>query len=114
MEFFVMPEFQCPCCGICMMDKKLLKMLDDARRQAGIPFRINSGFRCEKHNEKVKGKKDSSHLIGKAVDIAASNGWERLKIVKACLTAGLKRVGVSGGFIHVDNDGSKPSSLWTY
>ena len=109
-----MTEFQCPCCGICMMDRKLLKMLDEARRKAGIPFHINSGFRCEKHNKEVKGKQDSSHMKGRAVDIAAGSGAERLAIVKACIAAGFKRIGVSGSFIHVDNDGGKPSSLWTY
>jgi hypothetical protein len=37
------------------MDKHFLRLLDNARQIAGIPFKINSGFRTPKHNEKVGG-----------------------------------------------------------
>ena len=58
------------------MDKTFLQMLDDARGIAGIPFKINSGYRTPEHNKKVGGKlktptsKGSSHMYGLAADIA--------------------------------------------
>jgi hypothetical protein len=39
------------------MDKHFLRLLDNARQIAGIPFKINSGFRTPKHNEKVGGNR---------------------------------------------------------
>ena len=34
-----------------------------------MPIRINSGFRCVRHNEEVGGAKSSRHLLGCAADI---------------------------------------------
>ena len=39
-----------------------LKKLDDARGRAKIPFKITSGYRTPKHNTKVGGVKNSSHI----------------------------------------------------
>ena len=51
------------------MDTEFMFMLDDARDMSGIPYKINSGFRTEKQNNKVKGSYKSSHLKGLAADI---------------------------------------------
>ena len=102
------------------MDSDFLSMLDSARGIAGIPFRITSGFRSKKHNQTLKHSvPNSSHLIGKAADIAVGNGQERLIILHALIKAGFRRIGVSKGFLHADNDsieqgGTKPNSVWTY
>ena len=48
-------EFDCPSLpnsGV-NMDKSFLRMLDQARSIAGIPFTISSGFRSKEHNEKM-------------------------------------------------------------
>tara|TARA_R100000734_G_C3282389_1_gene75736 strand:- start:357 stop:716 length:360 start_codon:yes stop_codon:yes gene_type:complete len=96
------------------MDIGFLQMLDNAREIAGIPFKINSGFRTTKHNKKVGGKKSSSHLRGLACDIACSDGITRQKITSALIKAGFRRLGIADTFIHCDNDNDKNASIWLY
>tara|TARA_R110000822_G_scaffold99831_1_gene224979 strand:+ start:230 stop:580 length:351 start_codon:yes stop_codon:yes gene_type:complete len=109
-------EFDCPKLpnsGI-NMDNAFLQMLDDARGIAGIPFKITSGYRSVAHNKSVGGVQNSSHLVGKAADIAVGSGSERYIILNALIKANFKRLGVAKSFIHCDNDESKPNSIWTY
>jgi len=109
-------EFDCPShpnSGV-NMDNAFLQMLDDARGIAGIPFKITSGYRSVSHNKSVGGVQNSSHLIGKAADIAVGSGKERYIIINALIKANFKRLGVAKSFIHCDNDDSKPDSIWTY
>ncbi len=94
---------------------ELVKLLDDARHIAGIPFKLNSGFRTPEQNKKVGGVKDSSHMSGKAVDIACTSDSNRHKIVTALLTVGFNRIGVAKTFIHADCDSTKSSNvIWLY
>lgn len=44
-------------------------VLQQARDDYGMPMHVNSGFRSEKLNAKVGGKKNSYHLKGMAADI---------------------------------------------
>ena len=126
MLHFSPDEFDCPSLpnsGI-NMDKSFLRMLDQARSIAGIPFTISSGFRSKEYNQSLidrgyKASKNSSHLVGKAADIKVRNGEERYIILNALIKAGFKRIGVAKGFIHCDNDsldqgGTKNNSVWTY
>ena len=109
-------EFDCPSLpnsGI-NMDNSFLQMLDDARGIAGIPFKITSGYRSVSHNKSVGGVQNSSHLIGKAADIAVGSGKERYIIINALIKAGFRRLGVAKTFIHCDNDETKNNSIWTY
>lgn len=97
------------------MDNEFLRMLDLAREIANISFKINSGFRSEKHNQSVGGKSQSSHLIGKAADIAYKNSRERYIIISALQEAGFNRLGIAKTFVHVDNDETKSADvIWTY
>jgi len=99
------------------LQPELVDMLDKARDIAGIPFKINSGFRSAERNEMVGGVKDSAHTKGYAVDIQASTGADIFKIVSACLQVGFKRIGISftANFVHVDIDPSKPQgTFWGY
>jgi uncharacterized protein YcbK (DUF882 family) len=102
------------------MDSCFLEMLDNARDIAGIPFKINSGYRTLEHNiaiYKKLGKKPikSSHLKGLAVDIACNESRARFIIVSALKDAGFTRIGISNSFIHVDSDSDKAQNvIWTY
>ena len=71
-KYFKKKEFTCTCgCGETVISDDLLKMLDEARAFAKIPFVINSGYRCKNHFES-KLNPDSSHIKGLAVDINIS------------------------------------------
>lgn len=97
------------------MQQSTLDLLVKCRQKAGVPFVITSGFRTTLHNKKVGGVNGSSHTKGYAVDIRCRNSADRFKIVLSAFNVGFKRVGVSGNFIHLDNDPSKKQEvLWTY
>jgi zinc D-Ala-D-Ala carboxypeptidase len=94
---------------------ELVAKLDLAREYAGIPFRLNSGFRTERNNEDVGGVKDSAHMYGLAVDIQCLNSSDRDKIIDAVKKAGFRRRGIAKTFVHVDCDMSKPQDVtWLY
>lgn len=89
------------------MHASTLQMLCKARKIAGIPFKINSGYRSVAHNKAVGGVSNSAHLKGYAADISTPNGNNQETIVKALRQAGFKRFGVYKTFIHADNDPTK-------
>ena len=97
------------------MDVDFIYRLDQAREIAGIPFVINSGYRTPAHNKEEGGVEDSSHLKGKAADIKATNSNQRALIVKSLIQVGFNRIGIDNGYVHVDNDLSKPENVfWLY
>lgn len=91
-----------------------LAMLQNARNIAGIPFKINSGYRTKAHNAKVKGVKNSAHTRGYAIDIATTTATQP-KIIAALRSAGFRRIGIYKTFVHADNDPSLPTpATWYY
>jgi zinc D-Ala-D-Ala carboxypeptidase len=97
------------------MDSKFVEKLDYARGNAGIPFKINSGYRTQEWNMKVGGRFGSSHKKGLAVDIACNGSRERYLILNALMEVGINRFGIAKGFIHCDVDNSKdPDVIWLY
>ena len=116
MKYFKISEFDSPdqLGSGKNMKKKFLKMIDKARDKAGIPFKINSGFRSEAHNRLVGGRVGSSHLKGLAADISCYNSDQSEKILRACIEVGFSRIGISSSFLHIDCDDSKTSAIWLY
>lgn len=113
MKYFRLEEFICRCgCGENNMDENFLRLIDLAREIAGVPFIINSGFRCQKHNKEV-GSSSQNHPSGRAVDIKATDGYTRGKILKGLYKAGFKRVGIRGDFLHADTM-DKHENCWLY
>jgi uncharacterized protein YcbK (DUF882 family) len=113
LKHFRLREFTCSCgCGQNHMDPTFLQMLDEARARAGIPFVINSGYRCEAHNRAV-GSTSSNHTRGVAADIRCEYGPMRLEILKALLAVGFERIGIHRTFIHTDINAG-PKSVWLY
>ena len=115
-KYFIKEEFECPCCGECHMDMGFMLRLDRARYTAGVPFIINSGYRCEKHNMEVPGASEtSSHPKGLAVDIKCTDSGIRYNMRQALIAEGFTRMGTRKDFIHVDDDRSKPQRKdWVY
>ena len=96
------------------MHPQLIAALDMARAKAGVPFKVNSGFRCQKHNKAVGAKPTSSHTLGLAVDVAFADGTQGIKILKALMPF-FDRIGIGSNFIHVDIDPNKPGpAMWVY
>lgn len=115
MKHFKIEEFNCPCCGKNGMEPEFLGRIDEARSLSRVPFKINSGFRCEKHNLEVGGKPTSSHRFGYAGDISTPNSRIRFMVLEGLVRAGFTRIGIGSNFIHCDNDPLKPPEvLWLY
>lgn len=109
---FKIDEFACKHCGQVHMDACFLAQIDNARDFAGVPFSVNSGYRCPDHNKAV-GSTSRNHTSGKAADIAVNDGPTRLKIVMALIRAGFRRIGVAKTFIHADSM-DDIESMWFY
>ncbi len=108
-------EFACKCCGVEIIDAAFLLRLDKARKIAGVPFNIESGYRCPVHNAEVGSRPTSSHIKGLAVDIVAIDSRSRFLILAALIKAGFTRIGTGKTFIHVDDDGDKAQNVaWLY
>ena len=97
------------------LKSELVKLLDDARHIAGIPFKLNSGYRTKEQNKKAGGVEDSAHLSGLAVDIACTTDSARHKIINALQKVGFNRIGISKSFIHADIAKDKSLNvIWLY
>ena len=125
LKYFTKKEFDCNC-GACQskgntgenMDIDFLIKLDKARDLAGVPFKINSGYRCPEHNKNVGGIKTSSHtnIPCNAADISTKDSVTRFKVLQALLEVGFVRIGIGESFIHCDTDteNKSPEVCWTY
>ena len=85
MKWFSMNEFECHC-GCRMPDSAranivalVEQVLDPVREKLGMPIKVNSGYRCPRHNEEVLGVRNSQHMKGEAADIAMVHG-SRFKV----------------------------------
>lgn len=104
------------------MDPEFVRLLDEARHRAGVPFRITrgGGYRTAQYNRNLcqrnpNASPTSSHLKGLAADIACQDSRERYLIIQALTACGLNRIGVARTFVHVDDDPNKIEDLmWTY
>lgn len=121
MTRFKMEEFRCRCCGstgsqqVVENIRALVEnVLDPARERYGKPIKVNSGYRCEKHNREVGGASQSQHLCqggSAAADICALNSdygcmmdWKagNLEIAKAIVAGGQWDQMI----LYVDNNGT--------
>ena len=113
MKHFTEKELSCPCCGMFFMDGEFKIGIDNARSLAGIPFIINSGFRCGKHNLEVGGSPTSSHLSGYAVDVRAETDHQKFLIIMGAIMAGITRILIYRTFIHLDGHPDKKQEIIT-
>lgn len=71
---FKASEFACKCCGKNNINQNVIDMAQVIRDELGVPVRVNSGYRCPKHNAGVGGSKTSQHMNGNAADLSCSLG----------------------------------------
>jgi hypothetical protein len=115
LRYFKDEELACKCCGKLKLDFHFADKLDLARQNANVPFVVTSGYRCPTYNISVGGKKDSSHIHGKAADILTPTSFHRFWIMYGLIKAGFDRIGVGKDFIHADMDDTKAEGvLWHY
>jgi len=99
---FSKKEFECKCgCGHNNINTRLINKLQRARTDLNKPIEISSGCRCNNHNSRIGGFKNSTHLDGLAVDIICSKSKKRLELLTVLMRY-FNRIGVSNQFIHVD------------
>lgn len=123
-KYFKEKEFQAcsPACSMSDMHPETLRRMDALREAAGIPCVLNSAGRTYEW-ERSKGRPGtSSHVYKKdgsmkcrAVDIRCNNNANRMKLIKAAIEVGYRRIGVANTFIHVDDDPAKSQDVvWMY
>jgi len=73
-KYFTRAEFACKDgCGFRTVDVEMLDVLTDLREHFGFSVIINSGCRCENHNQMIGGSSRSKHIFACAVDIVVKN-----------------------------------------
>lgn len=102
-------EMACHCCGKCEVNEPFMDRLEKLRKLHNKPMNVTSGYRCSKHDKEVGGK--GNHTTGCAVDISVASGNEGFYLLKMAMECGftgigVKLVGSSGRFIHLDSIGS--------
>lgn len=103
---FKRSEFACRCgCGGNTVDVQLIEVVQAVREHFGVPFDINSGFRCKAHNAAVGGASHSQHLLGRAADIDASSGTLNPSKVAKWVMENFPHISVGryNTFTHVDS-----------
>lgn len=69
-----LPEFQCKCsserCNFTLVSKELVRCFQKVRNIWLQPIVVNSGYRCQQHNEAVGGAPASRHTTGHAIDLS--------------------------------------------
>ena len=112
-RYFSESEFKkcVPSCSERDMDGAFLSLLDDVRERVGIPLVLNCAYRSSSW-DKSKGRSgNSAHTRGLAVDIRCNTSANRMKIVRAALDCGIRRIGIGKSFIHLDADESLPQDI---
>jgi len=89
------------------LNENLVKMLDQARALAGIPFIITSGLRTPAESVKAGGTDTDAHTGGFAVDLRCRDSRSRFLILKALFAVGFTRIGDEIDHIHCDIDPDK-------
>ena len=79
-------EASCHCCGEAVIFETTIDLFEKARDLLGKPIKINSFYRCKKHQEKLlktnkNAAKMSPHLTGTALDLGLPNGVDALTLM---------------------------------
>lgn len=112
---FSSSEFDCKCkysdCKWTIIDLDHIEKLQELRDKIKAPIKVNSGYRCEKHNKDVGGVAKSRHKEGDASDIVSKN-LSPDKLAEECEKLGFSGIGRYDTFTHVDSRGYK--ARWNF
>lgn len=99
------------------LHSEFVAKLDLARKVAGVPFIIASGFRTPENNKSVIGAvPDSAHLKGVAVDLVVKDDSALSRVIEGAFSAGIDRIGIyfdrsepqpRPTHVHLDDDTEK-------
>ena len=109
-------EASCNCCGEAFLFSPMIKLFNAVREKLAVPIRINSFYRCKKHQEELKkqGYKAatiSPHNYGCGMDLTIPQGMTIKELMQAFkkesleLGYGVPRFGhklYNDTFLHVD------------
>lgn len=97
-------EVVCRCgCGEWELTRAGLYLWTAIRVMAGVPLFVNSGRRCQAHNQAVRGETNSLHLMGAALDISWPSQIPReIMFRRVSEIVGNGGLGVYHGFFHAD------------
>ena len=116
-KYFTEAEFRrcTPPCSLQDMDQQFMRKLDASREEAGIPYVLNSAYRSRAW-ELSKGRTGrGDHPQGKGVDIKCNTSVNRMKIVRALLDNGIRRIGIAKTYVHAgDGDDLPKDVIWDY
>ena len=119
---FKLAEFECKC-GKCVLPKERILeivviaiILQKVRDFIQMPIKVNSGYRCNFHNNEVGGVQNSYHMKGKAVDISCGifKGSHLRKIVFDLMNSNVLPylfVKEYDNFIHIDTRYLRPEQI---
>ena len=92
-----------------------IEKCDKLRELYGKPLIVASGIRTPERNKQVGGVKNSSHLLGYAVDWKDIFDDYLIQFLDAAWAAGFRRFGIMATGIHTDDDPTKGSpAIWDY
>jgi len=109
---FSMHELVCPCCGLAKIKPEFISWLQGVRDAYGKKMGINSWVRCVKHNLEVKGKSNSAHLFGNAVDVFVDNSADRYRLIEIAVQYGAYGIGVYKSWVHLDRKKRAKRVMW--
>ena len=116
---FKASEFACKCGCENKIDQRVIDMAQIIRDELGVPVKVNSGYRCPEHNEKVGGVKGSKHTLGHAADLSSSVGAKAMfeAIKRLHQESKLPMLGYciyysKRNFCHVDIDKRASGNIW--
>jgi len=122
-------DLNCKCCGEMGFDVDFVNLVRNfmfaCNVEIGHEPKINSGYRCSKHNEDVSEdhSPDGPHTEG-AIDVQVY-GWDCMKVIKIALAFGFTGIGINqqgpfaSRFVHLDKvpaiPGRRPRPwVWSY
>lgn len=103
-----------PPCEVKDMDDNFMQKLLFAQKIYGKKLRINSAFRSVVYEKSMGRSGLSQHTKGLAVDIKTPTHLDRLQILYALISAGVRRFGIAKTFIHCDDAPDKVPTIWLY